>query len=99
MATEKQIAANRANARRSCGPKTVAGKLKSSQNAYRHGLSAPLRPDPVISTKANAIAPALAGEQPSEDRLASAAEFGPRPAAVAADPLNTLRDDGKVGSE
>jgi hypothetical protein len=75
LATEKQIAANRANAKRSCGPKTLAGKLKSSQNAYRHGLSAPLRPDPVISDKANAIAQALAGEQPSEDRLASAAEF------------------------
>ena len=39
MATEKQIAANRANARRSTGPKTVAGKMASSRNAFRHGLS------------------------------------------------------------
>jgi hypothetical protein len=39
MATEKQIAANRANAKRSTGPKTGAGKKRSSQNALRHGLS------------------------------------------------------------
>ena len=42
MTTEKQIAANRRNAKRSTGPKTTAGKLRSSQNAYRHGLSLPL---------------------------------------------------------
>jgi hypothetical protein len=39
MATEKQIAANRANAKRSTGPKTAAGRARSSRNAYRHGLS------------------------------------------------------------
>jgi hypothetical protein len=42
MTSEKQIAANRRNAKRSTGPKTTAGKLRSSQNAYRHGLSLPL---------------------------------------------------------
>jgi len=51
MASEKQIAANRANALRSTGPKTLAGKLKSSRNAYRRGLSGPLRLDPVTSAK------------------------------------------------
>jgi hypothetical protein len=35
VATERQIAANRRNARNSTGPRTRAGK----QNAYRHGLS------------------------------------------------------------
>ena len=40
MATHKQIAANRANAKRSTGPKTKKGKLRSSMNAWRHGLSA-----------------------------------------------------------
>jgi hypothetical protein len=38
MATERQIAANRANAKKSTGPKTEAGKLASSQNATTHGL-------------------------------------------------------------
>ena len=40
MATKKQIAANRQNARRSSGPRSGEGKRRSSQNAYRHGLSA-----------------------------------------------------------
>jgi hypothetical protein len=39
MASEKQIAANRRNAKKSCGPLTAAGKARSSQNAFRHGLS------------------------------------------------------------
>jgi hypothetical protein len=36
MATEKQIAANRANASRSTGPRTPSGKARASQNALRH---------------------------------------------------------------
>ena len=40
MATEKQIAANRQNAGRSSGPRSGEGRRRSSQNAYRHGLSA-----------------------------------------------------------
>ena len=75
MASEKQIAANRANALRSRGPKTAAGRLKSSRNAFRHGLSGPTRFDPVTSAKVEAIAHLLAGEEANEDRLASAAAF------------------------
>src|ERR1017187_4191650 len=40
MASEKQTAANRHNARRSTGPITVDGKLQSRRNAMRHGLTA-----------------------------------------------------------
>jgi hypothetical protein len=40
MATAAQIAANRRNARRSTGPRTVAGKRASSRNTLRHGLTA-----------------------------------------------------------
>ena len=71
MATERQIAANRANAKRSTGPKTVAGKMSSSRNAYRHGLSCPLPSDP---EKVEAIALALAGDGVDEQRLAAASE-------------------------
>lgn len=39
MASDRQIAANRANALRSTGPKTAEGKQKASRNAFRHGLS------------------------------------------------------------
>jgi hypothetical protein len=75
MTSEKQIAANRANAMRSTGPKTRAGKLASSRNAYRHGLSGPLRLDPFTSVKVDAIALAVAGPEASERQLKSAAEF------------------------
>jgi hypothetical protein len=75
LATEKQIAANRANAKRSTGPRTAAGKLKTSRNAYRHGLSGPVPTDPSTSTYVNLIARTVAGEQANENRLTSAAEF------------------------
>jgi len=38
MATEKQIAANRQNARNSTGPRTRDGKKRVSVNALKHGL-------------------------------------------------------------
>ncbi len=40
MATEAQIAANRASALKSTGPKSVPGKAVSSQNSSKHGFSA-----------------------------------------------------------
>src|SRR5262245_18512514 len=40
MATEKQLAANRQNAKNSTGPRTEAGKRRSRRNALRHGLTA-----------------------------------------------------------
>src|SRR5262245_56327103 len=39
MASERQIAANRRNARKSTGPRSGAGKIRASLNAYRHGLT------------------------------------------------------------
>ena len=40
MATQRQIEANRRNARSSTGPRTEAGKAASSANALSHGLTA-----------------------------------------------------------
>jgi hypothetical protein len=40
MTTERRIVANRANAKRSSGPKSRAGKARASRNAHRHGLAA-----------------------------------------------------------
>ena len=37
--SEKKIAANRANAQKSCGPNSAEGKARSRQNALKHGLS------------------------------------------------------------
>ena len=42
MASERQIEANRRNARSSTGPRSASGKKRSSKNAFRHGLSRPL---------------------------------------------------------
>ena len=39
MATPRQIAANRANSKKSTGPLTTAGKVKASLNAVSHGLA------------------------------------------------------------
>ena len=36
--SERRLAANRANAKRSTGPKTEAGKKRASKNAIRHGI-------------------------------------------------------------
>ena len=43
MATERQIVANRENAKKSTGPRTAEGKEVSSGNAIKHGLTAAKR--------------------------------------------------------
>ena len=40
MATRRQLEANRANAKRSTGPRSADGKAKSSKNSLAHGLTA-----------------------------------------------------------
>ena len=70
MASSKQIAANRRNARKSTGPKSVRGRARSSRNALRHGLAVLVEADPHVRdevkklTKAIAAAAGLA--RPSE---------------------------------
>ena len=39
MSSEKQVVANRANAKRSTGPKTATGKALARMNAHKHGLT------------------------------------------------------------
>jgi hypothetical protein len=40
VASERKIAANRRNARKSTGPRSSVGKKRTRRNSYRHGLSA-----------------------------------------------------------
>jgi hypothetical protein len=42
MASERQIEANRRNARNSTGPRSRSGKKRASANAFRHGLTKPI---------------------------------------------------------
>src|SRR5262249_16384394 len=53
MATQAQIESNRRNSQKSTGPRTEAGKLSCSQNAFKSGIyaEAPLLPrhDPTTS--------------------------------------------------
>jgi hypothetical protein len=66
MASEKQIQANRRNAKRSTGPVTPEGKAAVSQNALKHGLRA--RQSPIL--------PSQEELQPLRDRLT--AEWHPQ---------------------
>ena len=75
MATDKQISANRANAKRSTGPKTAVGRSKSSRNAFRHGLSCRLPIDMATSAKVDAMAHALVGAGADEEKLMAASEL------------------------
>jgi hypothetical protein len=59
MTTERQRLANRANGRRSRGPTTVAGKLRSRRNALRHGFSARLLVDEAQQRDTQALANAM----------------------------------------
>jgi hypothetical protein len=47
MTSDRQIAANRLNGRKSRGPRTTAGKSTDSRNALRHGLAAIGRRQPI----------------------------------------------------
>ena len=42
MTTQRQLKANRANAEKSTGPRSAAGRAQASGNARRHGLTTPL---------------------------------------------------------
>src|SRR5437763_565656 len=74
MATHAQLTANRRNARKSTGPKTEAGKHRSSKNAVKHGLLAAIVPveteeeaaSPNATPTARQPGPSMSGEQPGE---------------------------------
>lgn len=48
MASERQIAANRRNAKKSSGPRSATGKARSRRNALRHGLAIASRTIPAF---------------------------------------------------
>ena len=64
MATDRQIAANRRNGSLSRGPKTSAGKARSSRNALKHGLSIPVNRDKTLRRQIEVLARILAQWKP-----------------------------------
>ena len=60
MATDRQIAANRRNGSLGRGPKTSAGKARSSRNELKHGLSIPVNRDKTLRRQIEVLARILA---------------------------------------
>jgi hypothetical protein len=79
MATDRQIAANRRNGSLGRGPKTSAGKARSSRNALKHGLSIPVNRDKTlrrqIAVLARILAQSEAGNVFGQARAAAEAEL------------------------
>jgi hypothetical protein len=75
LASEEQIAANRRNAKKSTGPKTAAGRLTSSRNSFRYGLSLPLTFEVAESAKAERMLQMLVSDLADEERVQAATEM------------------------
>jgi len=60
MTSPRKIAANRANAQRSTGPRSAAGKASSRRNATKHALSVPVSALPGFAQEVAQLAKQLA---------------------------------------
>src|SRR5918995_5338801 len=69
MASLAQIDANRRNSAKSTGPRTQAGKHRSSGNAHKHGFSIPIE---VLCANDERLARSIAGEGADAGALAAA---------------------------
>jgi hypothetical protein len=66
MTSPQRLRANLANARRSTGPKTTAGRAKSAQNARRHGLRVPVLSERALADEVEHLAQKIVDGVPSE---------------------------------
>jgi hypothetical protein len=76
MASDRQIAANRKNAKKSTGPRSDAGRAASRRNARRHGLASELATDPTFQDNIEKVARMLSlssGMQNVDERAREAA--------------------------
>ena len=84
MATDRQVQANRVNARRSSGPRSERGKRAVALNAIKHGLSMPLasalgQPEgqdpPALQVIAELIAPECTSPEAARQIASTILEF------------------------
>jgi hypothetical protein len=76
MPSDRQIAANRNNAKKSTGPRSEAGREASRRNARRHGLAIAIGADPAFHDDVEKLAKALSlssGMQNVDERAREAA--------------------------
>src|SRR5215470_3200783 len=78
-----RIAANRRNAQKSTGPRTPEGKDRSSRNARKHGLSAPVGADPSLVRAIDELTLELAGRDAGVERRERAARVASAQAELA----------------
>jgi hypothetical protein len=69
VTTDRQRAANRANAAKSTGPRTKAGKAKASQNARWHGLADALSGEPGAVEEIERLAQAIVDHAGRQDLI------------------------------
>ena len=65
MKTSVSFLANRRNAKKSTGPRTVAGKQRVVSNALRHGLAVPIEASSDLDRTVAALARRIVGDSPS----------------------------------
>jgi hypothetical protein len=75
VASERQVAANRANAAKSTGPRSLAGKRRASSNAYRHGLSVSVGASAALAPQLEKRARKIAGSTDDALTLEAAREI------------------------
>jgi hypothetical protein len=75
MTSNRKIESNRRNSRKSCGPRSAAGKSVASRNAMRHGLAALMHRKAVPSAEIEQLACALCGNDSNPVMFAQAVKI------------------------
>jgi hypothetical protein len=73
MSPTRKVSANRANAQRSTGPRSVEGKVQSRLNAFKHGLAIPASALPDLAHDILELAKRMAGNAVDDPSVLQAA--------------------------